>query len=409
MKAGTHYLRRTRMKKTAVFALMIVLFTAMLCGGCESNGITIPELNFTPKTVPDSEALAFTRKMGVGWNLGNTFDATGGSWIKDEMDIETAWQNDKTTEALIDMIHEAGFDTIRIPVSWHDHVDSEFNISERWLDRVREVADWAYSRGMYVIINIHHDCEKPYYYPSEDCLDNSIAYVRAIWTQLGETFVDYDEHLIFENLNEPRLKGTANEWNANPGIPEVAASMECINVLNQTFVDTVRAAGGKNADRFLMVSGYDASIGGATCDNFKLPADSVSDRLIVSTHAYIPYDFALQAPKESGSRSEWSILSTEDKSYISVTLETLYKKFTSKGIPVVMGEFGSRRKDDNLQSRVEHAAFFVAVAAARNIPCVWWDNNAFKGNGECFGIIRRKGLRWEFPELMQAMVRYKLK
>ncbi len=395
------------MKRRIFGALCLVI--ALCMGVPAENDVRIPDLNFTPKAVPESEALLFTRSMGAGWNLGNTFDATGGSWIRNEMDIETAWQNDKTTEALVETVYQAGFDTLRIPVSWHDHMDAEFNLSDRWLDRVQEVVDWAYNRGMHVIINIHHDCDRKYYYPTKDCLENSTRYVAAVWTQVSERFRDYDERLIFENLNEPRLKDTPYEWTADQNIPEVAEAMECINALNQTFVDTVRAMGGSNANRYLMVSGYDASAEGVSSSKFVLPADSAEDRLILSTHAYSPYDFALQSPKESGSRSTWSVENTNDKQELAWLMESLYQRFVSKGIPVVMGEFGSRAKGDNIASRVEHAAFYVAVAAARGIPCIWWDNNAFKGSGENFGLIRRGSLQWEYPEIVEAIIQYKLK
>ena len=396
------------MKRTSLIVLCLLL--ALSLGAPAESDLTVPSLNYTRKAgIPETEAFEFTKSLGVGWNLGNTFDATGGSWIKNEMDIETAWQGDKTTEKLIEAIHAAGFDTIRIPVSWHDHVDADFNISTPWLYRVQEVVNWAYSRGMHVIINIHHDCEKAYYYPTKDCLENSTRYVAAIWTQVGERFKDYDDRLIFENLNEPRLKDTQYEWNADENIPAVAEAMDCINLLNQTFVDTVRAAGGNNASRYLMVSGYDAGIGGVTASRFVLPADSAENKLLLSTHAYSPYDFALQNPRESGSRSTWSVNDPNDRQELAVMMEGLYNRFIVNGIPVVMGEFGSRAKGDNAQARVEHAAFYVAIAAARGIPCIWWDNNSFKGNGENFGIIHRSTLRWQYPELVEALVTYKMK
>ena len=395
--------------KRAAMLLLSLLLTMSVCACSASGEVTVPELTVTYKSVPETEAFAFTKALGVGWNLGNTFDATGGSWIKDEMDIETAWHGDRTKEALIEALRQAGFDSIRIPVSWHDHVDGEFNISDRWLSRVQEVVDWAIERDMYVIVNIHHDCEKSYYYPSYECLENSQKYVSAIWSQLSARFIDYNEHLIFENLNEPRLKDTPYEWMSGSTAKEVTESMECINALNQTFVNTVRASGGKNAERYLMVSGYDAAVAGVITDRFVLPEDSTENRLIISTHAYIPYDFALQSPKESGSRSEWSIQSAGDKSYIAGEFESLYKEFVLNGIPVVMGEFGSRTKGNNVQARVDHAAYYVLSGASRGIPCLWWDNNAFKGNGELFGLIHRSTMRWEYPKIVEAMMQYKLK
>ena len=397
------------MKRVLMLFLCVLLAT---CGGCALGGseeAAVPEINLSPKPVPDTEGLAFTRAMGVGWNLGNTFDATGGTWIKDEMDIESAWCGVKTTEEVIQAVADAGFHTIRIPVSWHDHVDESFRISEKWLSRVQQVVDWAYERGLYVIINIHHDCEPGYYYPSQAELETSKAYVTAIWTQVAERFRDYDEHLIFENLNEPRLKDTAYEWQCNPRIPEVAESMDCINILNQTMVDAVRAAGGLNETRYIMVSGYDASPEGVMNDRFTLPEDTANDRLIISTHAYIPYSFALQAPGEGGSTAKWDIKNRSDITVIATAMENLYKRFVSKGIPVVMGEFGSRKKADNLSSRVDHAAYYVASAAIRGIPCVWWDNHNFGNSGEAFGLQKRRSATWEYPVLLEAILAYSMK
>ena len=395
-----------KMKK--ILALVLCLALCFGLCACADGDVQIPALTLQPKAVPDSPALAFTRAMGIGWNLGNTFDATGGSWIKDELDIETAWHGVKTTEALIEAIHSAGFDTLRVPVSWHDHVDADFNISARWLDRVQEVITWAYSRGMYVIVNIHHDCEKAYYYPTYDCLDNSTAYVRAIWTQLAARFQDYDEHLIFENLNEPRLKGTEFEWSSNYSRPEVAEAVDCINRLNQVMVDAVRQGGGCNETRYIMLSGYTASPSGALTEGFKLPDDTLENHLIISTHAYTPYEFALQDPKSQGSTAKWSHEDFNSTFPISSTMESLYKRYVSQGIPVVMGEFGSRAKGDNLSARVDHAAYYVLSAAIRGIPCVWWDNNAVKGNGELFGLINRRNCQWIYPEIRDAMLQYKL-
>ena len=390
------------MKKLACVILSLVLIFSIALG-------EIPEVEIMQKEFKDSAALEFVRGMGMGWNLGNTFDANSNAWVKDEMDYETAWQGDKTTEELIEALKNAGFKTLRVPVSWHDHVDADFNISEKWLDRVEEVVSWAYERDMYVIINIHHDCDPAYYYPSKACLDNSKKYVEAIWTQLSARFEKYGEKLIFENLNEPRLKDTQYEWQCDAGIAEVSESMACINVLNQLFVNTVRASGGNNATRYLMVSGYDAAPDGALSGKFIVPQDTADNKIIISTHAYIPYNYALQSPDEEGSTDEWSMDSTASTAVIDNTMERLYQRYVRVGIPVVMGEFGSRAKGDNIDSRVQHAAYYSAAAAARGIPCVWWDNNAFTGSGELFGIINRKTCTLVYPELVEALVKYAVK
>ncbi len=386
-----------------------LILALLLCACALADGVKVPDLSLKEKDAPENEALAFTRAMGAGWNLGNTFDVNDASWLRNEMAYETAWQPDKTTEKLIRAIHEAGFDTIRIPVSWHNHVDGNFIISKPWLDRVTEVVDWAYSCGMYVIINLHHDCGKAFYYPSKACLESSQKYIAMLWAQLAAHFRDYDEHLIFENMNEPRLKDTAYEWSGDFSIREVAEAAECINALNQTMVSTVRASGGNNAKRYLMLSGYAASIEGAATDLFRLPRDSAKNRLIVSVHAYTPYSFALQGMNEAGAVDHWSHTEYASISSIVNSFERLYKKYITQGIPVVMGEFGSVRKGDNLSSRVDHAAYCVYAAAIRHIPAVWWDNNNQSGTGEQFCLIDRKTCRWVYPEIRDAIIRYRLR
>ena len=225
----------------------------------------IPELNIGAREVPDNEALRFTRSMGVGWNLGNTLEAYAyKGYNGDELGIEAIWCGTMTTEGVFDALKAAGMNTVRIPVSWHDHVDENLVISEAWLERVAEVASWGYERGMHVIINIHHDfsdakSDTTWIYPTEARYADSERYVRAIWQQVAERFRDWDDRLILESMNEPRLVGTSHEWMYVSGDPECEEAMECINRLNQVFVDTVRATGGYNATRYLMVPAYDAS------------------------------------------------------------------------------------------------------------------------------------------------------
>ena len=151
------------MKKLLCLALCLVICLPCLTAlgeAAEKNEITVPELTILRREIPDNEAMDFLKKMGVGWNLGNTFDAIKQGWNAnaDEMTLETSWCGVRTTEAMFDALKEAGFTSVRIPVSWHDHVSGEdHEISERWMSRVQEVVDWAYDRGFYVILNIHHD------------------------------------------------------------------------------------------------------------------------------------------------------------------------------------------------------------------------------------------------------------
>ena len=343
----------------------------LMTGAAASAGeaFTVAQIDIKPEAVPDTEGLAFTRSLKVGWNLGNTFDAVDCAWLSDALNYETAWVGVRTEPALFQTLADAGFASVRIPVSWRNHVSGEnYTIDAAWLARVKEVVGYALDSGLYVILNSHHDVEETYVYPDEAHLEQSTHYLTSIWQQIAENFQDVDEHLIFEGMNEPRLKGTDIEWWLNPRNPKSEEAVRCINVLNQTFVDTVRAAGGENTTRYLMVPGYDASLDGATNKAFVLPADSAVDRLIVSVHAYTPYAFALQAATEKGSTSTFDPTNARDHADIDHLMNSLYKTFIQNGIPVVIGEYGARDKDGNLQARADFTAYFVAAAAARGIP-----------------------------------------
>ncbi|MBO4836226.1 MAG: glycoside hydrolase family 5 protein [Clostridia bacterium] len=378
--------------------LSVLLPSAVFAG---SAGADVPVLTIARRPVPDNAAMDFLKDMGVGWNLGNTFDAVKGDWNRnaDEMTVETSWVGVRTTREIFAALREAGYGTVRIPVSWHDHVSGDsYTISARWLDRVQEVVDWALEEDLYVILNIHHD--EDWFLPSSAHYEESSRYVGGIWEQLSARFRDYDQKLIFESMNEPRLVGSRYEWNFDRNSPECLDAADCLNRLNQLFVDTVRASGGNNAGRYLMVPGYDASPAGATGDHFVLPADSAENRIIVSVHAYTPYSFALQ---QGGTHSFGS---TAQKQEIAVFMNSLYDRYITRGVPVVIGEFGAMDKQGNLQDRVDFTAFYTATASARNIPCIWWDNGAFAGNGEIFGILDRTRAQFIYPEIVQAMITY---
>lgn len=412
------------MKKTALFLSAVMIFSCV--AGCSKDGASsddysyegkeivggnadIPELSLEEYPIPDSESMEFVKDMKIGWNLGNTLDATReGTYSEDsEMDIESYWSGITTTRDMISEIKNAGFNTVRIPVSWHNHlIDDEFTISKQWLDRVQEVVDYAIKSDMYAIINIHHDIDEKYYYPSNDRLENSKKYVTSIWTQICDRFGDYDNKLVFESVNEPRLTGTNYEWWLQMSNPQCLEAVECINVLNQTFVDVVRASGKKNDMRYLMVPGYAASADYALIEQFKLPNDTVNDRLIVSVHAYTPYNFALQAATDSSSTSEWTVNNESDIKAVSSFMDKLYERYISEGIPVVIGEFGARDKNLNTQSRVEFATYYNAAAVSRGMICCWWDNNAFFGSGENFGLLDRETLTWKYPDIVLGLMKY---
>ena len=371
---------------------------------------TIPELSMESKNIPNLDSFKFIAEMGAGINLGNTFDAISNSAPVGEanLNLETSWCGVRTTREIIDSIKNQGYKTIRIPVSWHNHVDEDFNINAEWLNRVQEVIDYAIDNDMYVITNIHHDNEYDYMYPSYDYLENSKEYVGKVWTQVAEKFKDYDEHLIFETLNEPRLQYTSFEWVYSSASDECREAADCINQYNQTALDAIRAVGGENANRYVMVPGYAGKMEAAMANEFKLPEDSATDKLLLSVHAYIPYNYAMSAPGATGSATEFT---ATDQAEIDNVMETMYIMFVSKNIPVVIGEYGARNKNidgnDYTQGRVDYAANYVASARTRGISCVWWDNNAFESkSGEAFGLLHRATNKWTFDAVAYATVKY---
>lgn len=357
--------------------------------------------------IPDTETYRMLRDMKVGWNLGNCFDANNcDSWISNEMDYETAWCGAKATPELFATLKEAGFNTIRIPISWHNHLTDKknFTISEQWIDRVQEVVDYCMAEDLYVIINIHHDNELEYMYPDKAHEAQSLRYVESIWTQVAKRFKDYDEKLLFESLNEPRMVGHNNEWWIDKNSQDCKDSIEVINHLNQKFVDVVRKTGGNNAHRYLVCPGYDAAPEGACNAGFELPTDPVDNdsRIIIAIHSYSPYSFALDV----NGTSKWSSEDSRNKTEAIGFMNNLYEQFVANGVPVIIDEFGAVEKDGNLAERVDWAGFYVASARARGLTCVWWDNNVAKGNGERLGIIDRKSLQWSYPEIMEAIMNH---
>ncbi len=366
-----------------MMTILAVLLFGVTGGMAQASEMSTPaDIQVRRQPIPTSEALAFTSGLKAGWNLGNTFDAANCDWLADPLLYETAWCGSITRPELFDLLAELGFAAVRIPVSWHNHVSgAEFTIDEQWLARVQEVAGYALERGLYVILNTHHDMDPAFLYPDQEHLESSLRYIGCVWPQLAEAFRDTDEHLIFEGMNEPRLVGTELEWYANPKDERTAEAVRCINALNQAFVDTVRASGGQNASRYLMVPGYGASLDGALNSGFSLPADSVEGRIILSVHAYTPYDFALRDPADPQSRDAFDAANDRDRAEIDCLMNTLYRNFIQKGIPVVLGEYGARNKNGNLEARTAYTAYFTAAATACGIPCFLWDNAAFMETG----------------------------
>ncbi|MCL2662569.1 MAG: glycoside hydrolase family 5 protein [Oscillospiraceae bacterium] len=361
----------------------------------------------------DITAAELVADIRVGWSLGNTLDAHngpggfanlgGGVYANTTVtELETGWGRPVTLPAHFAVLKDAGFNAIRIPVTWFKVIDEEHNIREDWMARVKEVVDYAVELDMYVVVNTHHD--DILFQLVDDEIENSkIAHAR-IWEQIAEAFKDYNEKLLFEGLNEPRTIGSPDEWRG--GTPEEHRNL---NTLNQVFVDTVRSTGGNNAKRILLVPTYAASANETAQRAFALPEDSAIDKLIVSLHYYEPWNFALRTG--AGSVSEWSADNLDDTAPIMRAFDLAHELFVSRGIPVIMGEMGAINRD-NLEARVAWAEFYTAYATSKGIPCFWWDNGSYWvlrrrdwGWEQTFGLLDRVNIEIAHPEIVEALMR----
>lgn len=331
------------------------------------------------------EAKEFVSKIKVGWNLGNTLDAYGGSGLS----TETSWSNPKATKELITAVKKAGFNTVRIPVTWGKHIDDSGKIDKEWLDRVQEVVDYAYDNGMYVILNVHHDNNETF--PLDASTEAAVTKkYKNLWKQIAERFKDYDEKLIFEGRNEPRTVGSAKEWTGG-----TKAEWEVLNRMYKAFVSTVRESGGNNKTRFLMIAPY-----GATSTSYQaMTALEIPDdgRIIVAVHAYNPYNLAL------GGDMAYTTFDANAKKELDWVFDNINKAYVSKGIPVILDECGYTNKG-NPEERIKAFKYMITKAKGYGIPCVIWDNGGKGEGGEKHTYIDRKTYELQFPDVVKAII-----
>lgn len=309
--------------------------------------------------------------INVGWCLGNSFDCYDSNHEK--VSTETSWGNVKTTEEIIKSVKYAGFNAIRIPVTWDEHMTGDV-IQTEWLDRVQEVVDYAYNNNMFVILNMHHD-DYIWFNPTESEYSQDSQKLCAIWQQISERFSEYDDKLLFEGMNEPRTIDSEKEWIG--GTPEERA---VINKYEQDFVKTVRATGGNNSERTLIITSYAASAETTAIDDVIIPDDR---NIILSVHYYAPWKF---------SEGIDSTFTDDGKSELDNKFAELKEKFIDKGTPVIIGEFGCVNATDNA-TRSEYYNYYISSARANGIKCFIWDNGKSSGESS-FGILNRSKLSW---------------
>ena len=361
---------KKQMKRAAWLILLII------CG--------VSTALFCKRTIKNRQKLALVEQIGPGINLGNSLDVTGLRGRRPDAGVEEYeqyWGNPPITRELFGAIAGQGFHSVRIPVSWSEHMDENGQIDPAWLLRVTQVVDWALEENLYVVLDLHHE---EWLIPTPDQEGLVTEKLCTVWRQLAEQFKDYDDRLLFEGMNEPRLEGSRDEWTAG-----TVDMQQTVNRLNAAFVKTVRESGGENVRRLLLIPAYGSRYETGALEALEIPKD---ERVIVAVHAYIPYSFTL---KENG-EEKWDASEKTDTEDIDRLAEDLERLFLKKGIPVMITEFGCHEKEDE-QQRLAWAGYYVNKMKEAGVPLFWWDS------GKGSKILDRSTGEWTEKELVEIL------
>ena len=334
----------------------------------------------TEPTQPESDTMRnittmeLVQDMGIGINLGNTFESYG-DWIADwtankPENYITAWGSPKITKKIIQGYADAGFGVLRIPVHWMNLMADDCTLSADYMAAVKQTVDWALDAGMYVIINIHHD-ENGFFADFPDDMDGHLADYTYVWQQIATEFKDYGDKLIFESLNEEGVWDDV--WNHyGNSTSGKSTAYGILNAINQAFVDTVRASGGNNAKRHLLIAGYCTDIT-LTCDKlFKMPTDPAG-RCAVSVHYYTPSTFTILEEDASWGKCQTTWGTSADFSELNRLMDMLKTNFIDKGIPVIMGEYGCTKTNKDTDSVRLYLTSVCEACLKRDICPIMWD------------------------------------
>ena len=328
--------------------------------------------------------------LKYGISLGNSLDAIGG---------ENAWGNLPVSRPVIRAIADAGIKTVRLPVTWHLHMKEipDYEIHPQWMSRVKEVVQWILDEGMNVILNSHHD--QCWQHPTLESVPEVLPRYTALWRQIAQVFAGQDDRLVFQGLNEPRLEFGENETEGG-----TKSVRQAINVLNHAFVSTVRATGGNNTDRWLIVPTYFAQYTRVVLEDMAVPRDP---HVAVSVHCYDPHVFTFERTGEE-STPFFDDRAGEALRQLFCTLDEYAERWQA---PFILTEFGAvkKRMPDGVTTNDGERAKFVAAmrreADKRGIPCIWWDNNYRESRNDSFCIINRDTLQVECPMIVEALTR----
>lgn len=396
--------------------LRSMFIAAVLVGTVVAGSFTAPfSVQAAKKDTTSFEDLnqsQIVEAMGPGWNLGNQLES-----VTDNVPEETNWGNPVITEKLIQSVKAAGFKSIRIPVSYFAKIDDDkdYTIDSKWLDRVQEVVDYCIKNDLYAVINIHGDG-----YNTIDgswllCNGKNQTEIKKkykkVWKQIAERFKNYDEHLLFESMNE-EFDGSYSEPNKE--------YYQNINDYNQIFVDTVRKTGDNNTKRWLIIPGWNTNIDYTAGDyGFKLPTDQYRDksidkeeqRIMISVHYYSPWDFC---GGENGVITQWGneaddpskTSTTCDETYMKNQLNLMKTTFADKGYPVFIGEYGSIDKTSYDSENEYYRAYFARKLCqlSRKNGCIpmYWDNGYNGVHG--FGLFDRTTCEITQPVIIDAIM-----
>lgn len=390
--------------------LSVIATTAILFASCGNKPAEAPVVE-NPE-----EAIDFVMSMGLGWNLGNSFDAH-----LNGVSGETLWHDQPATLQTFEAVKKAGFGSVRVPITWMGHIGDapEYKIDEAQMNRVAEVVGFVKQAGLKCIINIHHDgfgdakdpeVRKNHWLLIEDASQDSLlnasieAKIAAVWSQIANKFKEEGEWLVFETFNEIQ----DGKWGWGTNRTDGGAQYRTLNEWNQVALNAIRATGGQNATRYVGIPGY-VTQPWLTIETLELPKDQVKNRLLVAVHSYDPWDYA-----GSGKYSEWGRTGKDDKcpdgdeATYKAMLQGLYDKFVSQGVPVYFGEFGCVHRTDEKAEEIRKYYLEYVCHGFREFKMTGfvWDNGYYITGDDAFGLINHGTGEWihNGEEICKVMV-----